>query len=127
MLKYQKTMLVYQKTMFDCYYCIKSFCFLNLFGKTLKSSIFVLPIIPQTYEGFVGFKNACSRAKTYAILTLLNYVHDLVRMRIHISSKKASTACELPDKYMGLFHGFVLVKAWLLIACDTAFYAIIMA
>ena len=34
---------------------------------------------------------------------------------------RASTACELPD----YIWGFLPVKTWLLIACNTAFYAII--
>ena len=34
----------------------------------------------------------------------------------------ALTACEMPDKYIG----FLPVKTWLLIACDTAFYVITM-
>ena len=29
----------------------------------------------QKHEGFVGFENACSRAKTYFIITALNYIH----------------------------------------------------
>ena len=37
-------MLVYQKTMFDCYYCIKSFCCLEKhFGKF----IFIIPIMAR--------------------------------------------------------------------------------
>ena len=35
----------------------------------------------------------------------------------------ASTARELPDFKI---HGLLLVKTWLLIACDTAFYAVIL-
>ena len=54
-------MLVYQKTIFDRYYCIKSFCHL----KTLEKSSYL-----YYYNGAqVGFENACSRAKTYVILT----------------------------------------------------------
>ena len=33
----------------------------------------------QKHEGFVGFEKACSRAKTYAILTSLNYVNFYAR------------------------------------------------
>ena len=35
-------MLVYQKTMFDCYYCIKSFCHLKTLEKHFEKIIFVL-------------------------------------------------------------------------------------
>ena len=68
-------MLVYQKTMFDRYYCIKSFCHL----KTLESSFLYIFNGAQKHEGFVGFEKACSRAKTYVILTSLNYVHFYAR------------------------------------------------
>ena len=33
----------------------------------------------QKHEGFVGFENACSKAKTYVVLTSLNYVHFYAR------------------------------------------------
>ena len=35
-------MLVYQKTMFDRYYCIKSFCHLKTLQKSFEKFIFVL-------------------------------------------------------------------------------------
>ena len=65
-------MLVYQKTMFDRYYCIMSFCHLK---NTSKSSFLYYYNGVQKHDGFVGFENACSRATTYVILTSLNYVH----------------------------------------------------
>ena len=71
-------MLVYQKAMFDRYYCIKSFYRLKTLENALKKIIYVFPIYnygAQKHEGFVGFKNACSKVKTYAIMTFLNYVH----------------------------------------------------
>ena len=33
----------------------------------------------QKHEGYVGFEKACSRAKTYVILTPLNYIHFYAR------------------------------------------------
>ena len=58
-------MLVYQKTMFDHYYCIKSFCQLkNLEKKLRKVFFFYYYNGAQKHEGFIGFENACSRAKT---------------------------------------------------------------
>ena len=58
----------------------------------------------QKHEGFVGFENACSRAKTYVILTSLNYitVDDISFCDgleyVHVRYKsRASTARELPD------------------------------
>ena len=56
-------MLVYQKTMFDRYCCIKSFCHLKFFEKKAsKSSILYYYNSPKKHEGLVGFENACSRA-----------------------------------------------------------------
>ena len=63
-----KEMLVYQKTMFDCYYCIKSFCHL----KTLEKGYFLYYYNGvQKHKSFIGFENPSSRATTYVILTSL--------------------------------------------------------
>ena len=68
-------MLVYQKTMFDRYYCIKSFCHLKTLEKRFeKLSLYYYNGV-QKHEGFVGFEKTYSRAKTYVILMSLNYVH----------------------------------------------------
>ena len=73
-------MLVYQKTMFDSYYCIKVILLLENFGeKASKSSFLYYYNGTQKHEGFVGFEKACSRAKTYVIPTSLNYVHFYAR------------------------------------------------
>ena len=91
--------------MFDGYYCIKSFCHLKTLKKRFKNSFLYYYNGMQKHEGFIGFigfENACSRARTYVILTSLNYVDDVnfcdgleciyVKYKIF-----ASTACELPD------------------------------
>ena len=57
-------MLVYQKTMFDRYYCITSFCHLKTSEKRSKSSFLYFYNGAQKHEGFIGFEKACSRAKT---------------------------------------------------------------
>ena len=49
-------MLVYQKTMFGRYYCIKSLILEKMLQKYYNGA--------QKHEGFVGFEKACSRAKT---------------------------------------------------------------
>ena len=72
-------MLVYQKTMFDRYYCIKSFCHLKALGKRFEKSFLYDYTGTHKHEGFVGFEKACNRAKTYVILTSLNYVHFYAR------------------------------------------------
>ena len=40
-------MLVYQKTMFDLYYCIKSFCHLKTLEKHFEKFIFVLGLFQK--------------------------------------------------------------------------------
>ena len=53
-------MLVYQKTMFDRYYCIKSFCHL----KTLENASFLYYYNgAQKHEGFVGFQKSLFQSK----------------------------------------------------------------
>ena len=51
-------LIVYQKTKFDQYYCIKSFFSLEKMGKRLSKVHFCITIM-QKHEGFVGFENAC--------------------------------------------------------------------
>ena len=68
-------MSVYQKTMFDRYYCIKSFCHLKALEKRFDSSFLYYYNGAQKHERFVGFEKACFRAKTYVNLMSLNYVH----------------------------------------------------
>ena len=72
-------MLMHKKNMFDRYYCIKSFCHLKLWTNASKSSFLYYVNGAQKHEGFKDFENACSRAKTYVILTSLNYVYSYVR------------------------------------------------
>ena len=53
---------------------------LENFGKnTSKSSYLYYFKGTQKHKGFVNLKNACSRAKTYVILTSQNYVHFYAR------------------------------------------------
>ena len=69
-------MFVYQKTLFDRYYCIKCICHLKTVVKnTYKSTFLYYYNGVQKHAGFVGFENACSRVKTYVILMSINYVH----------------------------------------------------
>ena len=68
-------MLVYQKNMFDRYYCIKSFFHLKHFGKNASKTSFLYYYNgAQKHEGFVGFENASSRSMTYVLLTSLRGV-----------------------------------------------------
>ena len=73
-------MFVYQKTMFDRYYCIKSFWHLKTLEKRFEKFILDCYNGAQKHEGFVGFENACSRAETYVIITSLNYVHSYAHL-----------------------------------------------
>ena len=66
--------------MFDRYYCIKSFIQIEKFEKKrFEKVIFGYYNGALKHKGFVGFVNACSTAKTYVILTSLNYVHLYAR------------------------------------------------
>ena len=105
-------MLVYQKTMFDRYYCIKSFCRLKTLGKPFKKFFLYYYNGGQKHERLVGFeKKACYRAKTYVNLKSLNYVHFCTNDDVNFCDglecvyvkykSRASTARELPDQYMG--------------------------
>ena len=88
----------------------------------------------QKHEGFVGFEKACSRAKTYIILMSLNRVQFYARYcwwrqflwRSWMRLWKVQKPCINSTWIAWLIHGFLPVKTWLWIACDTAFYAIIM-
>ena len=63
-------MLLYQKAMFDRYFCIMSLFHLKTLEKCFENSFlyyFNHDNDAQNHEGFVGFENACSRAKTYVI------------------------------------------------------------
>ena len=87
-------MLVHQKTTLGRCYCIKSFCSLKTLEKCFEKLYFCITYnSAQKHDGFIGFKNACSRAKTYVILTSLDGPEC-----VYVPKKKrASTARELPD------------------------------
>ena len=123
-------MLVYQKSRFNCYYCIKTFSR----SKTLEKKPYKV-LFSCTYndrERHVTcehFTNAASRAKTNVMLTSRNYICYCARtddvsfcdgpiMLIRKTAKLYSNS----TWFALLIHGFVPVKTWLLIA---AFYAII--
>ena len=105
----------------------------KLWKNTSKSSCLYYYNDAQKNEGFVGFEKACYRAKTYVILTSLNYAHFyahycwwrqfLWRPQMHIC--KVQKQCINSTLITWLIHWFLLVKTGLLITYDTAFYAII--
>ena len=67
---------MYQKTMFDRYYCINSFCHLKTFEKCFEKLFFYYYNGAQKHDRFVGFENARSRAKTYVIITsLISFIY----------------------------------------------------
>ena len=81
------------------------------------------------------FKNAASRAKTNVIVTSR---HEITFATVHVTDddlnfcdgpglliRKTVKPCINSMWIALLIHGFLSVKTWLLIACDTAFYAII--
>ena len=54
-------MLVYQKTMFDRYYCIKSFCHLKILKYCFEKLILYYYNGAQKHEGFVGVQSKALR------------------------------------------------------------------
>ena len=75
------------------------------------------------------FENPASRAKTNVILTSQNYVrycayHWLWCQFLWMLIRKTAKPCINSTSIALVIHGFVPVKTWLLIACDTVFYAI---
>ena len=115
-------MLMYQKSMFDRYYCIEHFFRLKTSEKLLQKHIFTC-----TYNGMEQhvtcdrFGNAASMAKTNVIATV-HFTDD----DVSFYEGPGMLICKTtkPCICLMLIHGFVLVKTWLLIACDTAFYAV---
>ena len=117
---------MYQKIMFDRYYCIKHF----FCSKTLETLLQKL-LFTCTYNGTEKhvtcerFENAASRAKTN-VIAFVHFTDDDVsfydgpRMLI----RKTAKPCINSTQIALLINGFVLVKTRLLIACDTAFYAV---
>ena len=107
-------MLLYQKNIFDRYYCISLFCCLITIRRT------------KSVKDEYVFKNASSRAKIYAILMLCPLLCTLLLITsifvtapvcVHVKSKSHAIAL--------LIHWFVSAKHDCFTACDTAFYAIL--
>ena len=104
----------------------------KLWNNASKSS-FLYTIMMRKSVKDLGFENACSRAKTYVILTSLNYVHSYARYfwwrqflwQPRMRMCKVQKPCINSTWIAWLIHGFLPVKTWLLIAGDIAFYAII--
>ena len=77
--------------------------------------------------------STCSRAKTYVLLTSLNYVHFFARYcwwrqflwRPRLRVCKVQKPSINSTWISWSIQRFLPVKTWLLIACDTDFYAII--
>ena len=102
----------------------------TFFFRSKASGKVLQKVITCTYNDavkhitYVPFENAASRAKT-AIATV-HFTDDVSfydgrGMLIHKIAKLCINSMWLAL----LIHGFVLVKTWLLIACDTAFHAVI--
>ena len=120
-LNYQgaQQILMYQKSMTDRYYCIKLFFRSKTLEKLTQKVLFTC-----TYNGTQKhvtcehFENAASRAKTNVIATV-HFTNDDVSFYDGPGMLIRKTA--KPCVNSTWIHGFVPVKTWLLIACDTAF------
>ena len=99
-------MLMYQKSIFDRYYCISTFCRSKTLEKLLRKVFFPVPIMARKARSSDCFENAASRAKTNVILTSRNNVCYCVDddvnfcdgpgMHICKTAIRALTARELP-------------------------------
>ena len=84
---------MYQKNMFDRYYCMKLFCFLEISKNASKIQIFCITHVgTHRHE---GLKNASSGAKTYIILTWLNYVHFYAHLQLLLMTSIFVTAPDI--------------------------------
>ena len=123
--------------MFDSYYCIKMFCRLKTLEKMLRKVLFSCTCNgAERHVTCKHFKNATSRAND----NFISFWHHEVRFAtVHVTDddvkfceglwnayiRKTAKPCINSMRTALLIHGFVPVKTWLLIASDTAFYAII--
>ena len=121
-------MLMYQKSMFNRYYWIKHVFRSKTLEQLLQKLLFICTCngtekhVTCEHE---RFENAASRTKTDVIATVHftdddDSFYDGLGMLI----RKTAKPCINSMWIVLLIHGLVLVKTCLLIACDTAFYAI---
>ena len=103
-------MLMHWKTMFDCYYCIKTenICYISRYFL----HYFVSPF-HQCIANAISMDYARSRSGQYTSRDGSNSVAPV------------QAYWKLCSAWITSFiHGFLPVNAWLLITCGTAFYAI---
>ena len=130
-------MLMYQKIMFDSYYCIKTVkhfvtwkfrrkCFEKFFFPLpimaqkvmLPTNVLQMPLPGQMIASFWRYKS------TFATVHVTD--DDIKFCEGHgMIIRKTAKPCINSTWIALLIHGFVQVKTWLLIACNTAFYPII--
>ena len=121
-------MLMYQKkTCWSLFILHKTFFSLENLEKLLQKVLFTCPYNDTVkHVNCERFENAAPRAKTYVIATV-HFTDDDVSfydspgMLIRKTTKPRINSAWIAF----LIHGFVLVKTWLLIAYDTAFYSMI--
>ena len=118
-------MLLYQKSMFDRYYCIKPFSFARkLWRNCFKKFFLSEPIMSRKSTLPANVLKMPLPGQRQRLAPVLFTDDDVIfydgpGRLIHKTLKPCinSTWTAL------LIHGFVLIKTWLLIAYDTAFYA----
>ena len=121
-------MLMYQNSMSDCYYCIKHFFRLKTLEKLLQKVLFTC-----TYNGqksmlpwnVLKMLLPGQRLTSLLLNTLLMMTSVFMTAPECFNIRKTANPCINSMWIALLIHGLVLVKTWLLIACDTAFYGII--
>ena len=126
---------MFQKSMFDRYYCIETFSHSKTWRKYLEKFFFPVPIMARkaTLPANV-FKTPLPGQRLTSC-----WRHEITFATVHVTGDDISF-CDGPGMLIPktakpcinstwialLIHGFVPVKTSLLIACDTALYAIIL-
>ena len=116
--------------MFDRYYCIKTSSFFfapKLWRNCFKTFSLPVPIMTQISmlpANVLKMPLPGQRLMSSLLCTLLMMTSVFMTALECLFVKPQSRA--LTALIALLIHGFVLVQTWLLIACDTAFYAILL-
>ena len=126
-------MLMYQKSMFDRYYCMKTFCSSKTLRKCSEKVFFPASMMAQKgtlaakrWKHLFQDKDGC-HFDVMKLCLLLCMI--LVMTSVFVTAPEGTYV--KPQSYVLttwialLIHEFLPFKTWLLIVCDTAFYAII--
>ena len=120
-------MLMYPKGMFDRYYCIKYFFAQKLWRKLLQKVLLTCTFMARKRTLSVNvLKTPFPRQRlTSLLLCTLLMMTSVCMMAPECLFVNQQSRGFTARKWPCFIHGFVLIKTWLLIMCDTAFHVII--